>query len=77
MPISSSQLISRDVATARLVVLQRSIASTLLLVEVCKSGRRVRGLGVGRWAHSSSLRGLGEVELEACSGACDFVERTW
>jgi hypothetical protein len=75
VPISSSQLISRDVATARLSAVQGFGAAALVLVEV-GAGRRMRvlGCGVGRRAHSSSRAG---VEICGCEERCRGCRRAW
>lgn len=57
IPISSSQLISRNVAATRLCAVLGPIAVALLLVQVRKigNGTRMLGGGVGRRAHSNSV----------------------
>lgn len=57
IPISSSQLIARYVATARLCVVRGSVAAALLLVQVCEIGDGMRGVGsgLGRRGHSKGV----------------------
>jgi hypothetical protein len=59
IPISSSQLITRGVATTSLCAVQRAVALVLLLVQSGKVGHGLRGLrgGVGRRGHSISVEG--------------------
>lgn len=77
IPISSSQLISRDIPAAGLRAVQHPVAAALLLVQVGKIGDGVRvvGCGVGRRAHSNSGNGAGGAFGSASSACLRYAVR--
>lgn len=66
MPISSSQLISRGVAAARV---HGRVARVLVEVREAGHWRRMLGRGFGRWAHSNGLRGSGTLRRAGYSSS--------